>query len=185
MNHENLGYQSGRMLEDEVLGKPKKESRENYEKFVCLIEQQSKFMDVVKVIETSQRNESINPSRYFGRKLREVIASRLQIDISDDPYYVQFFNAVGTVMDYKFGTDAFVSVREPGTKFNGRVTIDLTANSSKTSHKANVIAYFPEGSLDETDAQERIKLDQIISQTAESVCQKIEELKSNYFSKVA
>lgn len=178
---ENLGYKSGKMLEDEMLGEPGKESREKYKEYLSLLDQNTKFMDVVRVIETCQRRECIEPRKYFSRRLREEVAAQLNLDIKENPYNVQFYNAVSTVLDYKFGTDAFLAIKEPNSDFNARITLDLTTNATKDRHKANVITFFPEGSLDETNKEEREKLEEIIHHTAELVCEEVAKMKERYF----
>ncbi len=185
MKESGRGY-TGHMLEHENLGEMTKEGKERYEKFKSMLDYSAPIMDVVRVVESCQREEAINPRRYFSRNLRKEIAKQLNLDLEENPYSVEFYVAVGTLLDSKFGTDAFVRIKEPGTKFNGLVTIDITENDHKDrSKKVNVTVAFPGGSLDETNREEKEKLDLIITNAAQRICQFLERVKDHYFTKAS
>lgn len=180
MNESGKGS-SGRMLEIEQLGELSKNAREIYNKFERILDTKSRFMDVVKVVENSQREECIRPSTYFTKGLRLKVSELLGLDLKDNPFNVEYYRALHTILDKDFGTDAFLRIKQPGTKFSAVVTLDVTQNTSKVEHKANVIVLFPEGSLDETNPEEKIKLNDLINKTAGEIVEQVETHKKKFF----
>ncbi len=182
--YERLGYSRGKMLEDEMLGDLSSEAKEKYLEYAS-ITQNFNFMEAIRVIETCERKDCINPKKYYTRRLRQEVAKMLNLDIENDPYSVEFYVSVGTMLDRNNGVDAFFSIKEPGTKFNARVTIDITANDKKDKHKADIIAFFPNGSLDETNKEEKEELEENIQRDAKLIVAKVLERKESYFKKRA
>ena len=178
------GY-TGHILEHEVLGPLSAEARRQYERYSVLFSEQTlKFMDIVKVVEMTQRNESIAPTKYFGKNMRKLVAEKLGLDLETDPYAVEFYVSLSTVLD-SMGVDAFMRVREPGTKFNAIVSIDVTENPNKETWKADVITYFPHSSLDYTDPQEKQEFDEIIEHCAAEVAEIVNNKKESYFKRAS
>lgn len=63
------------------------------------------------------------------------------LGITDEDEALKFYSAVGTVIDHKFGVDAFFELKDPKTGAYARVTLDATLNKQKQSEgwKADVI----------------------------------------------
>lgn len=71
--------------------------------------------------------------------LRVAVEDALGMEDAEDS--LKFYSAVGTVIDHKFGVDAFFELTDPRTGAYSRVTLDATLNTQKQQDgwKADVI----------------------------------------------
>jgi len=71
--------------------------------------------------------------------LRVAVEDALGLDDASDK--LKFYSAVGTVIDHKFGVDAFFELKDEKTGAYARVTLDATLNKQKQQEgwKADVI----------------------------------------------
>lgn len=108
------------------------------------VDERGRFKSVGQVYEAFKKNYlGAGPGERgetsMSTDLRVAVEDALGITDEDDA--LKFYSAVGTVIDHKFGVDAFFELKDPKTGAYARVTLDATLNKQKQSDgwKADVI----------------------------------------------
>ena len=77
------------------------------------------------------------PEKKWGKDIFDFTAEELGLDI-EEPKGLSFYNATGSGLDQR-GIDCFFIFKNPKTKKEAFVTIDLTTNPKKDEWKADII----------------------------------------------
>ncbi len=79
-----------------------------------------------------------DPEKPFANQLRSALIEELDLETDEEMDRLKFYSAVGTPLDVFHGVDAWIEYVSPS---GARVvvTIDVTLNTNKSSHKADVI----------------------------------------------
>ncbi len=108
------------------------------------VDERGRFKSVGQVYEAFKRNYlGAGPGERgetsMSTDLRVAVEDAL--GITDEDEALKFYSAVGTVIDHKFGVDAFFELKDPKTGAYARVTLDATLNKQKQNDgwKADVI----------------------------------------------
>jgi hypothetical protein len=150
MRFEERGGYTGRQMESELLGSIEnpKDMPELEKKFKE--EGHIRLKDAMRVIKKHQPFEDpSDPDPRFANDLHAKVAEKLGIDNYEN---VRFYTAVGTYIDLANGVDAFMEIDKDGkTVF---VTLDVTINSKKDSHKADVVFFVSSKGIDPRESKE-------------------------------
>ncbi len=108
------------------------------------VDERGRFRSVGQVYEAFKRNylgagQETRGETSMSTDLRVAVEDAL--GITDENDELKFYSAVGTVIDHKFGVDAFFELTDPKTGAYARVTLDATLNKEKQKEgwKADVI----------------------------------------------
>lgn len=190
MGFENYKMTGG-MAEDEAFGEPKEtlsfdEFKQKYPqvRYNPEEERQSKqqAMQDVRSIQKNQKRKFGNielevsptdPQKLFAKKLRQAIVEQLQVA---DEGRILFHTAVHTVLDYRFGIDAFIDV-ELDDERRVTVTFDITKNPHKESGKADIIFQYPGYDLEEEEDKVAFqkKIDAVSQEAVRVIREKLSE----------
>jgi hypothetical protein len=108
-------------------GHRRNEKKCNYSNF-------RKAVGVVKDIQNKIGNwNPKEPSTEIARVLFESVASHLENRREN----LRFYSSVGTLLDYKYGTDCFFILKDR--EYEAIITIDLTINRRKRKSKADIV----------------------------------------------
>lgn len=84
-----------------------------------------------------------SPEEKWGKDIFDFTAKELGLDI-EEPKGLSFYNATGSGLDYR-GIDCFFIFKNPKTKKEAFITIDITDNPQKDEWKADKILHaFPD-----------------------------------------
>ncbi|MBI4437849.1 hypothetical protein HY631_02765 [Candidatus Uhrbacteria bacterium] len=143
-------FYSGRLNERDVLG----EFRGTSEYGAAFREAANErgYVTYDRAMELVRRYSSedpLNPKKPFARELRLAVLDELGFEEDADTDRVKFYSAVGTPLDVFHGVDAWIElVTQRGRRH--AVTLDVTMNPGKETHKADVIVQaIPDPSEDE------------------------------------
>ncbi len=97
--------------------------------------------DIYDLFKKYYPKDPTNPEKELAHELRVEIADMLGLlQAKEGGDFLKFYTTVKIPqIDYKLGVDAFVEYTDPKTKKTHRVTIDLTQNPEKETHKADII----------------------------------------------
>lgn len=152
---------TGHIIEAELFGEVAKEGRVEFGDWQRLRrETRQSALQIVK--ETQGTNDPTDPEKPFANDLHASVA---QVVTPDDYSKLRLFTAIGSALDIKEGIDAFIELdKEEGTI---SVTLDVTANPEKESHKADVIIHVPADGIDSTVDKE--EYDAVLEQACQDV----------------
>ncbi len=107
------------------------------------------YRQSVELVEQHYEGDPTNPAKPLANELRMAVIDELGLETDADMDRIKFFTAIGTPLDHFHGVDAWIEfVPEVGPP--RRVTIDVTLNPNKETHKADVIVQeFPDPSENE------------------------------------
>jgi hypothetical protein len=132
-------FYSGRLSERDMLGEFK--GGDDYRKAYLNAANEDGFMirhQAIELIRKFSESDPRNPSKPFAKELRMAVIEELGLEESEDMDRVKFFSAVGTPLDHFHGVDAWVEF-DSGRGGPRMVTLDVTLNTEKETHKADII----------------------------------------------
>ncbi|MFZ2153711.1 MAG: hypothetical protein WAV16_00595 [Candidatus Moraniibacteriota bacterium] len=166
MRFEERGCYTGRQMEAELLGSlenprdmPELEKKFKEAGYIRL-------KDAMQVIKRHQPFEDpSDPNPRFANDLHAKVAEKLNIDNYEN---VRFYTAVGTYIDLANGVDAFMEIDKDGETIF--VTLDVTINSKKDSHKADVVFFVSSNGIDpkENRAEYMEKIEEVSNSVVEA-----------------
>lgn len=170
MRFREPGY-TGHLIEKELFGVP--ESSKNMPEIEKKFREAGfiKMRDAMSVIKRYQPEGSdpSDPEAGFANDLHATVAELLGIE---DYENLRFYTAVGTLIDFKNGVDAFMELDHEGRTYF--VTLDVTANPNKTSHKADIVFHVPMDGID--PKEDKREYSEILNGTADRVASKFKDL---------
>lgn len=92
-----------------------------------------KYQESMDLVEQSQLGNPEKPRAFFAKALLQELNN-----LFEDKYKLKFFTAIGSHLDTKHGTDAFIKLYDEDDKEVSRATIDITGRE-KTNHTVDVI----------------------------------------------
>jgi hypothetical protein len=97
------------------------------------------FKDAVELVKKHQPYDPANPKKDFYRELLIAVQDKLGVDPDKQPDAIRVYTAVGTPLDHKHGTDAFITLSEHGRET--LVTLDASLRPEKIQEgwKADVM----------------------------------------------
>lgn len=171
------GYTGG-LTEKEIFGvvenpknMPELEKRYKEAGFIKLKD----AMDVIKRYQPEGSDPS-DPTPDFANDLHATVAEKLGIE---DYEKVRFYTSVGTYIDIANGVDAFMEIdKDEKTVF---VTLDVTNNPQKGSHKADVVFFIsPEGIDPKEDRKEYMeKIEEVAERVVASFNDNLKKINNN------
>ena len=179
MRFGELGGYTGKQMEDELLGSVEnpKDMPELAEKF-----KENGFIKLKDAMRTIKRYQPFedpsDPDPQFANDLHAKVAEKLLID---DYSRVRFYTAVGTYIDVVNGVDAFLEIDDKSGK-TIFVTLDVTINPKKDSHKADVVFFVPSNGIDPKDdrAMYMEKIEEVANRVAEAFNNNLEKINKNH-----
>lgn len=121
------------------------------------LDERGRFKSAGAVYEAFKRNylgagQGERGETSMSTDLRQAVEDALGMTDAEED--LKFYSAVGTVIDHKFGVDAFFELKDPKTGAYARVTLDATLNKEKQKEgwKADVIVGELPDAGQETDA---------------------------------
>ncbi|HVY36017.1 MAG TPA: hypothetical protein VG982_01955 [Candidatus Paceibacterota bacterium] len=146
----------GKLVEQELLGKVKKEIME----FNGLheIKTYQPYKTALQYVKNHQYGDPEKPHRFFPKSLIGKIKENKELFSGNGEEKIAFYTAIDSILDLKHGVDAFFEYRKNAKEPVVRVTFDVTTNPSKDQYKAEVILLIPSEGLDpsDTDYEDRI-----------------------------
>lgn len=135
---------TGHLIEAELFGQVAQEARVEFGDWQKLRKETAQSaLQIVK--EMQGANDPTDPERPFANDLHATVAQEIT---PDDYSKLRLYTAIGSALDIKEGIDAFIELdKEEGVI---SVTLDVTANPEKISHKADVIIHVPADGIDST-----------------------------------
>ncbi|MBU1178916.1 hypothetical protein KKB69_01060 [Patescibacteria group bacterium] len=165
-NFENaIGAYTGRLLEEEVFGRPK-------------IPEEIKFMSFKKAtdaVKEMQMGDPSDPDKRFANDLHALVADKLGLQ---DYSRLKFYSAVGTPLDIFHGVDALLELQLK----KGRIdacTLDVSRDDQKETCKADVLIKMPKDGLDPKEDKKEYR--QKLEQTADEVVRYFKQ-RENYYN---
>lgn len=135
---------TGKIIEAELFGQVAEAARVEFGDFQKLRKETPQSATRT-VKETQGQNDPTDPDRPFANDLHATLAQEIT---PNDYSRLRLYTAIGSALDLKFGVDAFVELDEEEGTIS--VTLDVTANPNKDSHKADVIIQVPPDGIDVT-----------------------------------
>ncbi|MBI2473840.1 hypothetical protein HYV70_04805 [Candidatus Uhrbacteria bacterium] len=132
-------FYSGRLNERDVFGEFKM-TDEARKAFRLAAEERGyiTYNRVIELIRKFSSEDPTNPQKPFARELRMAVIEALGLEDDEDMDRIRFYSAVGTALDIYHGIDGWIELQldeEPPIL----VTLDVTLNTKKTDHKADII----------------------------------------------
>ncbi len=132
-------YYSGRMNERDALGEFQR-SPAFVKAYRAAANERgyTNYHDSMSLVVDHYQGDPTNPTKPLARELRMAVIEELGLEDDADMDRIKFYSALGTPLDVFHGVDAWIEfIPENGVP--RRVTIDVTLDPSKETHKADVI----------------------------------------------
>ncbi len=92
----------------------------------------------IELVREFTKEDPTNPGKPFARELRLAVIDELGLEDEGDMDRIRFYSAVGSPLDIFHGVDGWIEfVPDKGSP--SMVTIDVTLNPEKLTHKADII----------------------------------------------
>ncbi len=132
---------TGRAVEAEYIRGIRREYYKIYGSPEHAMFRQEEIGEAFEAVERNQPwKDPSDPTPEFANDLHATVAENLELEDYSD---LGFYTAVGTHLDYYFGTDAFFKLKI-GDGQEIYVSLDLTSNEHKYDAKADVIIHVPD-----------------------------------------
>jgi len=172
LSHEHIEA-AGRMVEAEYLSAVKKKYLEMYGSLSNLRFKETEEEEARKAVEGLQPwSDPSDPDPDFANDLHATVADQLKLE---DYAELEFYTAVGSHLDVKFGIDAFFKFKAGDKEIV--VSLDLTTKDYKSNPKADIMIYVPKEYIVSRTENPKEYAD-IIKEAAEKISKKIK----NYFN---
>lgn len=132
-------FYSGRLNERDVFGEFKM-TDEAKKAFRSAAEERGyiAYSKVIDLIRRFPSEDPTNPQKPFAKELRMAVIEALDLEDEEDMARIRFYSAVGTALDIFHGIDGWIELQlEEGPPV--LVTLDVTLNTQKLEHKADII----------------------------------------------
>ncbi|MBD3282275.1 MAG: hypothetical protein GF387_01565 [Candidatus Portnoybacteria bacterium] len=116
------------------------------------------------------KEEAINPmpKSKWSTDLFNMVLESLDLDPEKlEDQGLHFYKTTGSILD-RMGVDAMFTYKDPETKKEKTVTIDITENPNKDTYKADIIIYKPPTRSDQ-------EYEQRMNEIAEEIAKKLKE----------
>jgi hypothetical protein len=121
---------TGTTVERELFGKAEKLAR---------VPEYLKYKQAMEVVRKLQPGDPTDPKPDFAYE----VLIQVEGKIPDGKDRIRFYTAIGSMLDHWHGVDGWFELED-----GRRVSIDLTTNPQKETHKADIVFLVPHGGLD-------------------------------------